>query len=411
MRILWLSGNASLYNNNNLYSGGWIGALEAELVKYPGIELGISFIYNNNCSKKTVGTTTYYPLKLYPNKLKKIKHNLFLKKYDRYEINYLLKVIEDFKPDIIHVWGTEISFGLISKYTKIPVIIHIQGILNPVYNSLFIPGLSKYFYVRKNGNGVLKSFFNIQSLKYWKYVTKRELEIFKNCSYFIGRTQWDKQISQLFSPNSKYYTCNEILRPEFYYAQAWDVHNRNKLVVISVLSNPIYKGIDLILKCANILNNYTNLDFEWNIFGVKKCNLAEKLTSIEAKKVHINYMGTITAKKIITEIQNSDVFVHTSYIDNSPNSVCEAQIVGIPIISTNVGGISSLIEHKETGYLIPSNDPYLLASSIIEIKKNPVQAIKIGRNARTIASKRHDKSNIKNNIIYIYKEIINANYK
>lgn len=59
---------------------------------------------------------------------------------DKIIIADCLKVIEDFKPDIIHVFGSEWGFGLVEKYVDIPVVIHMQGSLPPYVNASYPPG-------------------------------------------------------------------------------------------------------------------------------------------------------------------------------------------------------------------------------------------------------------------------------
>jgi glycosyltransferase involved in cell wall biosynthesis len=105
-------------------------------------------------------------------------------------------------------------------------------------------------------------------------------------------------------------------------------------------------------------------------------------------------------------MQSASLFVHPSYIDNSPNSLCEAQLMGIPVISTDVGGISSLIEHNKTGFLVPSNDPYTLATQIISVHEDVLLAEVVGANARKAAIGRHDVSTIVNTNISIYKALL-----
>ena len=84
------------------------------------------------------------------------------------------------------------------------------------------------------------------------------------------------------------------------------------------------------------------------------------------------------------------------------------QIIGIPFILTNVGGISSLIENEETGLLIPANDPYTLVARIMEIKTNKEKAIRLGENARSKAILRHDKEKITNDLLKAYNHIKDA---
>lgn len=407
MRILWLSGNPSLYSKHQkgYNSGGWIGALESIIKKQKGIELGIAFFYNDNCFKNIIEGTTYYPISLYNSKIEKIKHNLFYERFDEVEIAKIKKIVDDFQPDIIHVWGTEISFGLVANKTNIPVVIHIQGILNPVYNSFLIPGISRNSYLRNHKNP-LKWISNAQTLRFWSHNTKREIEIFQGCTSFIGRTHWDKSIMNLLSPNSKYFYCSELLRSPFYHSPKWKQHRRDKLVISSVLSSPSYKGIDLVLKTAEIIKTYSKINFEWNIFGMKKCHFAEKLTGLKAANVNVNLKGIVNAETLVEELLYSDLFIHTSYIDNSPNSVCEAQILGLPVISTNVGGISSLIEDNKTGILVPANDPWFLASKALDLFCNWDLSNSISKNAIQCASSRHDPIAITNSLKLIYQSLI-----
>ncbi|MNR61501.1 hypothetical protein D3C85_1832760 [compost metagenome] len=68
-----------------------------------------------------------------------------------------------------------------------------------------------------------------------------------------------------------------------------------------------------------------------------------------------------------------------------------------------------MIKDRFDGYLVPSNDPFTLASRIIEIKANPTKSIEISGNGRSVALNRHNKNNIKNDLLNIYKELNNAN--
>jgi len=133
MRVLWFTNTNSLYkkSDTSYNGGGWIESLEQIISKTDDVELAVGFFYVDKYFKVKQGETTYYPISIYNSKIKKVLHNLFYSKYDKIEIDYYLKIIEDFKPDIIHIFGSEQSFGLITTETKIPVVIHLQGILNP----------------------------------------------------------------------------------------------------------------------------------------------------------------------------------------------------------------------------------------------------------------------------------------
>ena len=107
----------------------------------------------------------------------------------------IVKVINDFKPDIIHIFGSEKSFGLVSLHTNIPVIIHIQGILNPCLNAYYPPSISKTDIIIKNLLNPFKLINYLRVYSFFKHDTCRESIILRNCKYFIGRTEWDKNIA------------------------------------------------------------------------------------------------------------------------------------------------------------------------------------------------------------------------
>ena len=76
------------------------------------------------------------------------------------------------------------------------------------------------------------------------------------------------------------------------------------------------------------------------------------------------------------------IYIAISHIENSPNSLCEALILGAPCIATNAGGTSSLIEDGNNGILIQDGDAYSMAGAIIELTENYNIAIDYGNSAR-----------------------------
>ena len=103
------------------------------------------------------------------------------------------------------------------------------------------------------------------------------------------------------------------------------------------------KGPDVVLKTARLLKDNTDYQIEWKWIGGSDEDIRdfEKLTKIKAKDVGVRMMGTLSAQQMIDELLSSDMYVHTSYSDNSPNAVCEAQALGVPVIATDAGGVVS----------------------------------------------------------------------
>ena len=102
----------------------------------------------------------------------------------------------------------------------------------------------------------------------------------------------------------------------------------------------------------------------------------------------------------------STMYVHTAYIENSPNSICEAQMIGIPIISTMVGGIATLVRNGVEGDLLPANDPWQLANAIVELAKDQSRMKSYSEHSRQHALERHNPDHILEQLLECYEDLI-----
>ena len=413
MKILWCTHSLAGFKPEvGGYNGcGWITALLNEIKKVSNIEIGIAFYYPKKEVKIESDNIIYYPIcSEHINVIDKVQ--TFFGNYSGWvkteilHINKLLYIIDDFKPDLIHVWGTETDMGLIAKKTKIPVIIHLQGLLHPYNNALCPPGFSRLTYVFKDGCNLKQILKNVNSLRYWEYKSEREIRILQSCRYYFGRTHWDKAMSSFFSPQSVYYYCSEMLRSDFYLNDNIMEFSDSKLRIVSTISPPLYKGADMILKTAKLLKDFGDINFEWDIIGVDNIKIFEKKTGISSKNVNVNCLGVKSVSEIRKIELKSHLYFHPSYIDNSPNSVCEAQILGLPVIAVNVGGLSSIVEDNKTGILIPSNEPHMAAYKILCLANDKEKSNELSKNGSYVAAERHKKENIIGTIISTYKAII-----
>ena len=409
MKVLWFSINSSLYDSPKGIGQSWIAALEILMRTQPDIQLGIAFEYNDDTFKITRDNVTYYPI--YASKT---RYQNWLRRFNKTEAELLipkaLEVINDFQPDIIHVFGSEWCWGLVQEYTDIPVIIHMQGSIPSYNNASLPPGYSekdlnpyKWWQIRKN-------MYRKLAIQFEHDRAIREERILRRCQYFMGRTCWDFAITKLYSPHSKYFECWEAIRNVF--IDKTYSHNYNKsgkCILMSTLSKSNLKGHDTVLKTAKLLQSYTDIDFEWHIAGCFSLPSYEKKEHIKASNVHIKYLGPLSMEELYNELKKCTLYIHPAYIDNSPNAVCEAMCMGVPIIATYVGGVPSLITHQESGILVPANDPFQMAFHIKDLFINNNKARQYGQNAQKIALKRHNPHNILENLKAIYTTIINEN--
>jgi hypothetical protein len=146
MRVLWFTNTPSLYQqSNNAYNGGgWIESLERLIRNNTAINLAVSFFHLDSVFKVEKENVTYYPIYNKNNFFKKLFYLIDIRKKDRKNIKTFLQVIDDFKPDIIHIFGSENSFGLVARYTTVPVVLHMQGITYAYAYAYYPPGYGNW---------------------------------------------------------------------------------------------------------------------------------------------------------------------------------------------------------------------------------------------------------------------------
>lgn len=422
MRILWLSVNEGLYqtdkDNKGYHGGGWISSLQKLLIQSEGNFLALAYVTHKSLKKECQNQTIYYPIYESPKTfLKKIKeyYGGYKKNNPNKYLNQIEQIIQDFNPDVIHLFGLENPLSNILGNTSIPIVVHLQGLLGPSNNAFFPVGFNKSSFifpfsirelVIRNGYIFAKNSIHVRG--------ERELSLFKKMKYVMGRTKWDKQVSQLLSPQSRYYHVDEVLREPFYEnAGKWKYPNINELRIISTLSNTVYKGLDFVLKTAKLLKTQSDIQFKWEIVGISPndpiVRFFERKLHINGKSVNVEYIGVQNACMLCSKLLNSHIYVHPSYIDNSPNSVCEAQLLGVPVIGTFVGGIPSLIKNGKTGFLVPANAPFETAYLLKNSFEDKDFLINIGTNGYEVAKTRHDKRKILESLLYTYQDVIKQN--
>jgi len=104
----------------------------------------------------------------------------------------------------------------------------------------------------------------------------------------------------------------------------------------------------------------------------------------ETNNLPVIFTGQLSKKEWLNYAKDFDIFINTTTIDNTPVSVIEAMALGLPVVSTNVGGIPFLIENNKNGKLVNSNAVQDMCRAINELLQNPEFAQKLSKNARKL---------------------------
>jgi len=99
----------------------------------------------------------------------------------------------------------------------------------------------------------------------------------------------------------------------------------------------------------------------------------------------IEFVGAVPNRDVGSWLNSGDIFLNTTTVDNTPISVIEAMACGLPVVSTNVGGLPFLLSNEEDALLVPSDDPEAMAAAVRRILTEPDLAMRLSRNARAKA--------------------------
>lgn len=409
MKVLWFNVTLpSRFKKDGPVVGGWQDSLENIVRSVPGIELTIAFETRDDSERKrNIDGVCYYPICVHFSCIEKIKDLYSWDVHAKKMLEGALKVVADVSPDVVHIFGTEWPWGLVAEYVRIPVVIHIQGALVPYMNAFYPPGYSfekeilKNCYNPKRIIGIICRHLKRRS---WERLERKTWSCVSN---YMGRTCWDKAITEAMHPGASYFHVDEAIRPFFFNSsKCWKGYEGGKVKLISTGCSSFWKGPDMLLKTAHALKKM-GVCFEWKVVGNIPENIlkfVEKTEKMSFEDNNVSFLGFVGPEVLVEELCESSIYIHTAYIENSPNSICEAQLIGLPIVCTHVGGIETLLQ--DAGVLVPANDPWRMAYEIKLLQNDLNRMFDFSSKSKKIALARHNPDAIVKQLKACYDSVI-----
>ena len=328
--------------------------------------------------------------------------------------------VEQFQPDIIHIWGTEYghTLAMVNAAEQLNMldrtVIHIQGLCSVIARH-YAEGIPHAVQRRYTFRDFLRRDNIAQQQK--KFVLRGNLEVqaLKKIRHVMGRTHWDKACVKQINPDVQYHFCNETLRGAFYSGQ-WTYENcRKHRIFASSCSYPV-KGFHYLLEAfAQVLKMYPDATLAVTGQSCFPATLKDSLRQSSYQKYlaqlickyglegKVEFLGRLDEAQMKENYLKANVFVLPSTIENSPNSLGEAMLLGVPCVAADVGGVSDMLTHREEGFVYQSAAPYMLAHYITEIfDEDGSFAEKMGAKASKHAQFTHNASENLNVLKDIY---------
>lgn len=165
--------------------------------------------------------------------------------------------------------------------------------------------------------------------------------------------------------------------------------------------NP-YMAVELIDKLAK---QYPDIHLTMVGPDIDGClDVSKAFCAQKGLEKNITFTGKLSKKEWTQLAQKADVFINTTNYDNQPVSVIEAMALGLPVVSTNVGGIPYLVTHNKTGLLVNPDDTSAMAKAVKKLLKDEALTGKLSESGRKLAE-RYDWSIIKTKWQELFKTI------
>ena len=416
MKILWfcnfiLPSIAKVLSVEPPVSGGWVSSAAEALLQDEHIQLSVCFPQNYSQQMLTgvADGLRYYG---YPSK-PKAAHI-----YDVNEQKWQETVIQMEKPDLVHIWGAEFAAALAmvnAFHCPQKTIINIQGLCGFIakHSCAYLPYKDcKHYTVR---DFLLRDRI-IDQQKKFSLRGKLEAEALAKAGHVIGRTRWDHACAKQLAPNARYYKCNETLRHSFYTnAGTWSADNCETHSIFVSQAGCSLKGFHMVLEAMpEILKRYPDAKLYttgndpfltpfYRVSGYQRV-LKRKIRKLGLQG-RVFFVGYLNEEKMCQRFLRSHVFVSASSIENSPNSVGEAMLLGVPTVASFVGGTMDLLRDGEEGYLYQPDAPYMLSDHICSVFEDNARAQQMGRNASTHALHTHDVQKNLEVLLKIYQQV------
>jgi glycosyltransferase involved in cell wall biosynthesis len=424
---------------------GWISGMAEVILKRSesnDIQLGIAFPVSEDMDGY------HEELQIYGSKLTCYgfyEDSAHPECYDESLEDKMRKITEDFKPDVIHCYGTEYPHTLAmckAVPDKDKILISIQGLCSVYANTYFADLPEKVIKKITFRDWLKKDSLIQQKVKYEKRGSY-EIEAVKLCGNVAGRTAWDAFYTSEWNKNVRYYHLNETLRSCFYDGR-WEEDNTKRHTIFLSQGNYPIKGLHyMLLALPKIKQRYPDVrvfvagdsiiryktwkdKIKISAYGKYIRSLIRRFKLEE----NVEFLGSLNAEEMKRQYLECGLFVCPSTIENSPNSLGEAMLLGVPCVSADVGGVSSIFTGGKDGILYPGfrtkdnafDRPYIkegemfalednanaLAEAVLCMWDDSVKKKFYCENAVSHAQNTHDREKNYRRMLEIYADIKNA---
>ena len=417
MRVLWVTyepiGKAArILNGTTSQSGSWIDATADLLLGRNGkTELAVAAIHQQ--SRKIVDSAdhvVYYGV----SGVRKLRG----RRDARTALQAWAAVLEDFKPDIIQIWGTEYSNGLdVAEVAHgIPIVIFIQGVMRAI---------AKYRFGSLPLSEVRQAIGLPDKIKCLKMVMNQrdierqvaiEAQLVCQVKHVILDNDWCESQYWSFCPDLKAHRLTLAISQAFL-KDCWDLSRARRNTVFCIAGRTPYKGLHQAIKAMAIVKRQIpdakliipgDMTQQGSALLTRSPYLAylDKLIDQAGLQDNIEFCGRLDQVQMARQMLEAQAFVMPSCIENHSSTLREAMYLGMPCISALAGSVYELVVHNQNGMVYRYDEFEDLACHIIRVLTQPELAIKLGKQAYASIRVLYPQTNFGDDLYQIYESIL-----
>ena len=331
------------------------------------------------------------------------------------------QIAEDFQPDILNIWGTEMTHGLcaMAAMPNVPAVVYLQGLMAQIYNhdqaGIDLATKIRFTTIRdiiENKGIHANSPFEKKRVE----IERQMISIAKNV---LLENDWSAINCKAISPDCRIF--RSLLPINKHFADfEWNADEMEPHTIFTVAGGYPIKGHHILLKALAIIKRWYP-DVKLYIPGYNPLNddkgrrklftrgytrYVKNLIKKNNLSNNIFYTGKLSMNEMAQYMSRSNVFVMPSAIENHSSTLIEAMMVGAPCVTSYVGGVADYLRHGENGFMYRFDEPETLAGYVMRLFEDSELAAQVGQNALRGARKDRLKLNIAEDFFNAYTAIL-----
>lgn len=415
VRILWtvnipLPAASEALNLPKSPFGGWLSTMTQRLGKEPGIQLGVVMRAPiRELRWADVDGIRYYALP------QTGKGGLDARPED------CARVLADFKPDLLHAEGSEMAYTrrMLEAWSG-PRLLSLQGVINGI-EPYQLGALRIWRMLASMRPRQMLTALALLSDKRFRFDPRLagERETLALASHIMGRTLWDRAHAWAMNPAAVYFQCNRTLR-EAFYSERWAIEACDRGTIFIGNSAVPLKGVHTLLDAIMLLKRECpeiRLIVAGERPGERRSRfrqwvgypsyLQDRIRQLGLEK-HVEFTGLLDAKAMAARMVRCNVYAMASLIENSPNTLGEAMMLGMPCAVAYAGGAPSMAADEREALFFRAGDPVTLAFQIKRLFDSAELCERLGNGAHARAMQTHDAEANFRDLMAAYRAILPA---